>query len=126
MTAGVPKLPLVAHNQRPEVDRAADSLLVQGLYRSEPFASQEGQSVMIVTQLESTGARWLFPCFDHPSVKVEHVTRQQNAPGCIWPEQTFCSDERQGLLAAHSDPTTSWRALARAGSSAVLLTPPSR
>ena len=41
-----------------------------GLYRSQAFASGGGQSVLLVTQLESQGARWLFPCYDHPSVKV--------------------------------------------------------
>ena len=45
-----------------------------GVYRSSPFDLQEGkdreQSVLLVTQLEETGARHLFPCVDEPANKV--------------------------------------------------------
>ena len=42
----------------------------QGLYRSEAFTAQGTSSVLLVTQLESQGARWLLPCYDHPAAKA--------------------------------------------------------
>ena len=47
----------------------------QGLYRSTPFASTDpsgaqNQSVLLATQLESQGARHLYPCVDDPQYKV--------------------------------------------------------
>ncbi len=46
-----------------------------GLYRSEPFTYYgDKASVLVVTQLEQTGARHLFPAYDQPVHKV----RQSN------------------------------------------------
>lgn len=45
----------------------------QGVYRSSSFRDEdEGQdTVLLVTQLEQTGARHMFPCIDEPSSKVK-------------------------------------------------------
>ena len=44
----------------------------QGVYRSSTFRDEEEgkDSVLLVTQLEQTGARHMFPCVDEPSSKV--------------------------------------------------------
>ncbi len=45
----------------------------QGVYRSKTFRDLDaGQdTVLLVTQLEQTGARHMFPCIDEPSSKVQ-------------------------------------------------------
>ena len=44
----------------------------KGVYRSSTFRDEEEakDTVLLVTQLEQTGARHMFPCIDEPSSKV--------------------------------------------------------